>query len=71
MESTSREQEMDKADNPEEGNQELQPRIEELRGRLESLNQRVKGYIQERPVVCLAGAVALGYLVARISRRRS
>ena len=43
----------------------------ELKERLDLLNKRVKSFIEERPVVCLVGAMALGYLVARIARRRS
>jgi|GEM_PF-3039876 hypothetical protein len=43
----------------------------ELKERLDLLNERVKSFIEERPVVCLVGAMALGYLVARIARRRS
>ena len=49
----------------------LRPRIEELKERLESLNDRVKGFIKEHPAACLMGALGLGYLFARIARRRS
>jgi ribosomal protein S25 len=42
----------------------------ELKERLDLLNERVKSFIEERPVVCLVGAMALGYLVARIARQR-
>ena len=45
--------------------------VEELRGRLDSVNERVKGFIKERPAACLLGAAALGYILARIARRRS
>jgi hypothetical protein len=45
--------------------------LHELKERLDLLNDRVKSFIEERPVVCLVGAMALGYLVARIARRRS
>jgi hypothetical protein len=43
----------------------------ELKKRLDLLNERVKNFIKERPAACLVGAVALGYVVARIARRRS
>jgi hypothetical protein len=43
----------------------------ELKERLALLNERVKNFIKERPAACLVGAVALGYVVARIARRRS
>ena len=52
-------------------NDELRPRIEELKERIGSLNDRVKGFIKEHPAACLMGALGLGYLIARIARRRS
>jgi len=53
------------------GDEGLRPRIEELRARMETLNDRVKGFIKEHPAACLMGAMGLGYLFARIARRRS
>ena len=52
-------------------NEELGLRIEALKERIGSLNGRVKGFIKEHPTACLMGAVGLGYLFARIARRRS
>jgi hypothetical protein len=52
-------------------NEELRIRIEELKERIGSLNGRVKGFIKEHPAACLMGALGLGYLFARIARRRS
>jgi hypothetical protein len=49
----------------------LRSRIEELKERIVSLNDRAKGFITEHPAACLMGALGLGYLVARIARRRS
>ena len=43
--------------------------LEEIQERLQEINKRVKGFIRERPAACLAGALALGYLVARLARR--
>lgn len=45
--------------------------LEALKERVAELNERAKGLIKERPLACLVGAVALGYVVARIARRRS
>lgn len=59
------------AANADEKDEELRPRIEELKERIESLNGRVKGFIKEHPAACLLGALGLGYLFARIARRRS
>jgi hypothetical protein len=56
---------------PDTGSQAPRQTIEELKQRLELLNERVKDFIKERPAACLAGALALGYVVARIARRRS
>jgi hypothetical protein len=49
----------------------LGPRIEELKERLVALNDRAQGFIKEHPVACLMGALGLGYIFARIARRRS
>ena len=49
----------------------LGSRIQELKERIVSLNDRAKGFITEHPAACLMGALGLGYLVARIARRRS
>jgi hypothetical protein len=54
-----------------DGNDGLRPRIEELKERIVSLNERAKGFIKEHPAACLVGALGLGYLFARMARRRS
>ncbi len=46
-------------------------RVEELKERLQELNDRVKAFSRERPAACLVGAMAIGYVVARLARRRS
>ncbi len=71
MQSTTSEESKAAVEAPDTGEQESRQPIDELKERLELLNERVKNFIKERPAVCLAGAVALGYLVARIARRRS
>jgi hypothetical protein len=53
------------------GDEGLRPRIEEIKERMETLNERVKGFIKEHPAACLMGALGLGYLFARMARRRS
>jgi hypothetical protein len=52
-----------------DSNDGLGPRIEELKERIVSLNDRAKGFIKEHPAACLMGALGLGYLFARIARR--
>jgi hypothetical protein len=47
------------------------PQIEDAKRRLGRLNGEVTGFIKDHPAACLLGAVALGYLVARVARRRS
>ena len=54
-----------------DGNDGLRPRIEELKERIGSLNERAKGFIKEHPAACLVGALGLGYLFARMARRGS
>jgi hypothetical protein len=53
-----------------DGNDGLRPRIEELKERISALNDRAKGFIKQHPAACLMGALGLGYLFARIARRR-
>jgi len=43
--------------------------VEEMRQRLDEINERVKEFIRERPAACVFGALAVGYLVASIARR--
>ena len=49
----------------------IRPRIEDAKRRLGRLNGQVTGFIKDHPAACLLGAVALGYLVARVARSRS
>ena len=49
----------------------IRPRIEDAKRRLVRLNDQVTDFNKEHPAVCLVGAVALGYLVARVARSRS
>jgi len=48
----------------------IRPRIEEAKEQLGRLNGRMTGFIQDHPAACLVGAVALGYLVARLARHQ-
>jgi hypothetical protein len=43
--------------------------VEEVKLRLESLNEQVTSFIKEHTGLCLVGAVALGYIVARVARK--
>lgn len=47
----------------------VRPRLEEGKQRLESLDKRARAFINEHPAACVVGALALGYLVARLARR--
>jgi hypothetical protein len=49
----------------------IRPRIEDAKRRLGRLNGQVTDFITDHPAACLLGAVALGYLVARVARSRS
>ena len=49
----------------------VRPRIEDAKRRLGRLNGQVTNFITDHPAACLLGAVALGYLVARVARSRS
>jgi len=47
------------------------PRIEKAKEQLVQLNGKITSVIQEHPTACLLGALALGYVVARVARRQS
>lgn len=47
----------------------VRPHLEEGKRRIESLNTQARALINDHPAACLLGAVALGYLVARLARR--
>ena len=49
----------------------IRPRIEDAKRQLGRLNGQVTNFITDHPAACLLGAVALGYLVARVARSRS
>jgi hypothetical protein len=49
----------------------IRPQIEDAKRRLGRLDGQITGFIKEHPAACLLGAVALGYLVARVARSRS
>ena len=49
----------------------IRPQIEDAKRRLGRLDGQITGFIAEHPAACLLGAVALGYLVARVARSRS
>lgn len=41
----------------------------EMRSELEHLDERLKAFVKERPIMALLSAVAAGYLVGRVLRR--
>ena len=46
-------------------------KIEQAKQQLGQLNGRITTFIKDHPAACLLGAVALGYLVARVARRQT
>jgi len=71
MDTTVSEEQEGQQERPRDGDDGIRPRIEELKARIVSLNDRAKGFIKEHPAACLMGALGLGYLFARIARRKS
>jgi len=49
----------------------IRPQIEQAKQQLGRLNGRVTTFIKDHPAACLLGAVAVGYLVARVARRQT
>jgi hypothetical protein len=50
--------------------QKIRPSIEEAQQKLGRINGRVTSFIQIHPAACLLGALALGYMVARLARHQ-
>lgn len=48
----------------------VRPKIEEAKQQLGRMNGRITSFIQDHPAACLLGAVALGYMVARLARHQ-
>ena len=46
----------------------VRPKIEEAKEEIGRVSGRIRSFIQDHPAACLVGAVALGYLVARVAR---
>ena len=48
----------------------VRPKIEEAKQKIGRINGKMTSFIQDHPAACLVGAIALGYLVARVARRQ-
>jgi ElaB/YqjD/DUF883 family membrane-anchored ribosome-binding protein len=49
---------------------ELKEQVERVRGELEALDARVRRVVQERPLLAVGAAVAVGYALGRLLGRR-
>jgi hypothetical protein len=49
--------------------QDAQQIVEQTKQALDDAVQQVSDFIRERPIVCLAGALAFGYVVGKIASR--
>ncbi|MDP2307942.1 MAG: hypothetical protein Q8P18_18090 [Pseudomonadota bacterium] len=47
----------------------IAPRIQEARENLTRLNEGAMAFVRARPVTCVIGAVALGFIVGKIASR--
>jgi hypothetical protein len=50
---------------------EASERLEEAREGIESLDQRVRQTVAHHPLLCIGGAVLVGYFVGRVIARRT
>jgi hypothetical protein len=48
----------------------VRPKIDEVKQHIGRMNGRITGFIQDHPAACLLGAIALGYVVARVARQQ-
>ena len=49
--------------------QDAQQVIEQTRAAVDQALETASGFIRERPIVCLAGALCLGYVIGKIVSR--
>ena len=54
----------------EEGVHEIEERYRDARDQLRTVNDTAVRFIREHPAACIAGAVAVGYVVGRMASRR-
>jgi ElaB/YqjD/DUF883 family membrane-anchored ribosome-binding protein len=54
----------------EEGYHELEGRYDDARMQLRQANDTAVEFIRENPVLCIAGAIGVGYVVGRLASRR-
>ena len=45
--------------------------VNDMRGEFEQIDERLKTFVQERPIMALLSAVAAGYVVGRVLRRHA
>jgi hypothetical protein len=48
--------------------QNVEAQVKELSSTLRDLNGRALTYVRERPVACVIGAFAVGYLLAKVAK---
>jgi hypothetical protein len=48
----------------------IRPQLEKAQQHIVQVNGRITSFIQDHPVACLLGALAMGYLVARVARHQ-
>lgn len=53
------------------GGSSLADTADEMRSEIQDLDQRLKVFVKDRPILALLSAVAAGYLVGRILRRHA
>jgi hypothetical protein len=49
----------------------VRPQLEAAKRRLAELNEQARRVVVEHTAACLLGAIAVGYLVARVARRQT
>jgi hypothetical protein len=49
----------------------VRPQLEAAKRRLAGLNEQASRLVKEHTAACLLGAIALGYVVARVARRQT
>ncbi|MCL2625321.1 MAG: hypothetical protein FWD46_00695 [Cystobacterineae bacterium] len=53
----------------EEGTKDLEERLERVKENLSELNERVKTRVKQNPIVCLTGALLVGFVIGKLVSR--
>lgn len=54
---------------PSEETKEFEERLERVKQNLDELNERIKARVKQNPIVCLTGALLVGFVIGKLVSR--